>query len=88
MTTEELEARLSHFICAFEGLFDNDWDFTIGNLSDEFRDLFVSNDGTFLNPNVADEHNNWNNRGVLLDAYRDLIMVMKERGIYSVPNEG
>ncbi len=88
MTTEELEKRLTQFIFAFESVFDNDWEFTHTNLQDEFRHIFVSPSGTFLNPDVEDEGNNWGNRGALLDAYRDLIGAMKERGIYSELGEG
>ena len=51
-------------------VFDHDWDHTLGCLSDEYRQYFIDPDGTFLQPNVSDESNNWANRGAFLAAYR------------------
>ena len=43
---------------------------------------FIARGGTFLNPGVNDESNNWANRGHLLDVYRRLVAEMKKAGIY------
>jgi hypothetical protein len=82
MSNDTLEKQLSDFIFAFEGVFDNDWEFTQNNISPEHADLFIGKGGSFLNPLVSDEGNNWGNRGALLSAYRNLVETMKNRGIY------
>jgi len=56
-----------------------DWDYSAGCLSDEWRRFYIHPQGTFLEPFPAvegvpqeDESNNWANRGALLQAYRAL----------------
>jgi hypothetical protein len=83
MKDEELEKHIASFVNSFEVAFDNDWEFTHTNLQDEYRHLYVSPSGTFISPEVGDEYDNWANRGALLESYRDLVTLLKERGIYA-----
>ena len=55
------------FLADFENVFDHDWDLTKDRIGDAD---FVS--GTFINPGVSDESDNWANRGSLLASYRRL----------------
>ncbi|MDT7855091.1 hypothetical protein RQM47_00380 [Rubrivirga sp. S365] len=71
----EFEQALGAFASSFELVFDNDWDVTKDRIADEH---FVSPSGTFINPSVEDEHNNWANRGSLLADYRRLRELMDE----------
>jgi hypothetical protein len=74
----ELQKRLVSFVCQFEWVFDGEWkDYTMGNICDPG---FIRSDGTFLNPQVDDESNNWANRGSLLSAYRSLAEAMRQLG--------
>ena len=65
------------FLDAFELVFDADWQMTKDCLADPTH--LISNEGTFLNPQVADEANNWHNRGALLAAYRNLRKMVPRR---------
>ena len=68
--SEKLLRAYESFLGAFELVFDNDWEMTLGRIADPD---FISEKGTFLRPGVDDESNNWANRGALLAAYRELI---------------
>lgn len=72
MTESILKEKLEIFMKAFEMVFDSDWEQSKNSLRDDFNKLSIKSDGTFLNPKVADEYNNWISRGVLLNAYREL----------------
>lgn len=72
-----LEDAVAAFIQSFEIVFHNDWDFTADRCNDG---EYISDTGTFLAPEVADESNNWANRGNLLANYRSLKSLMKEQG--------
>jgi len=74
----ELEEVISKFITNFELVFDNDWEMTQSCIAN--GDL-IGNNGTFINPDVSDESNNWGNRGALLDIYRHLLEVMDKNSI-------
>ncbi|NET70453.1 MAG: hypothetical protein F6K62_05495 [Sphaerospermopsis sp. SIO1G2] len=74
----ELEEAISNFIISFEGVFDHDWDMTKNCITD---DCFIRDNGTFIQPGVSDESNNWWNRGSLLSAYRHLIEVLDKNNI-------
>lgn len=75
---DELQYRLTSFIHTVQLVFDLDWEFT----EDRIRNGgFVH--GTFLNPQVKDEENNWANRARLLESYRALVASMKKLGIPS-----
>ena len=64
------------FLSLFELVFNDDWEMTHGCITNP---LFISEHGTFLDPEVDDEGNNWANRGALLSAYRELKSRLKER---------
>lgn len=75
----ELKETLTKFIDAFEQVFDKDWAYTKENLGipgnsadDENSIPFISYNGTFINPEVDDETENWGHRAILLDQYRRL----------------
>ena len=72
---------VSDFIDHFELVFDNDWEYTLDNLSPDAVHCFIEKEGTFIHPGVDDESNNWGNRGSLLNAYRYLDELMKELGL-------
>lgn len=88
MTKEkELHDTATKFIRAFEQVFDEDWTYTKQNLGiwekpthldDENSIPFISNDGTFLNPKVDDETENWGHRAILLDQYRALKKLLSD----------
>jgi len=78
---------LKQFIEMFEEVFDKDWKYTKEMLGviDETDEQklnakafglgiipIISDDGTFLNPKVNDETEDWGNRGKLLYLYRKL----------------
>jgi hypothetical protein len=62
-SVRELEEAISSFITSFELVFDNDWEMTKSCITD---DCFIRENGTFIQPGVSDESNNWGNRGSLL----------------------
>lgn len=76
---EELNRLISNFLSAFEAIFDMDWAHTKGCLSD--NEFFISSNGTFINPNVDDEGNNWGNRPFLLNSYRELIAYIEKHEV-------
>jgi hypothetical protein len=73
---QELQVALTEFMDSFQLVFDQDWDKTEHSI----REGGYIN-GTFLNPEVEDESNNWWNRGSLLWKYRELHRLMNELGI-------
>jgi hypothetical protein len=73
---EELQERLTSFMENLKLVLDYDWEFTKGVINDPW---YIP--GTFLNPGVDDEGNNWANRGGLLESYRALVETMQELGI-------
>jgi hypothetical protein len=85
--SNELRETLEKFLNAFEQVFDKDWNYTKEQLgiieeSDEQKQnlmqpgletiYLISPDGTFLNPKVEDEMEDWGYRGMLLLEYRKL----------------
>lgn len=68
VVSEEFLNKAKNLVTLFELVLDQDWEMTKSCLNDE---LFLSKDGTFLNPKVEDESNNWANRGSLLASYRE-----------------
>jgi len=66
-----IEEELQDFLEHFESVFQNDWYVSKGCLQDA-DNIYISENGTFLNPQVDDESNNWANRGALLASYRRL----------------
>lgn len=74
----ELENALVSFMRSFECVFDQDWGCSQGNMTCPHM---INPKGTFLNPMVEDEENNWANRAGLLDDYRRLSALMLEYGV-------
>ena len=66
---DNLKNAVTRFLEAFEEVFDKDWEYTKGNIDVE---EYISPNGTFLNPKVDDEIEDWGNRGFLLHEYRQL----------------
>ncbi len=64
-----LKDAVTKFIKAFEQVFDEDWEYTKSNLNVED---YISPKGTFINPKVEDEIEDWGNRALLLKEYRRL----------------
>ncbi|MFA6150101.1 MAG: hypothetical protein WC716_02190 [Chitinophagaceae bacterium] len=92
MTTEQKQI-IREFIDAFEEVFDKDWNYTKESLGiiDQTEEqkqneieaglesfYFISPDGTFLNPKVEDETEDWGNRAYLLNRYRKLKNLLAE----------
>lgn len=84
---DKLKFAVEKFLKAFEMVFDKDWAYTKEKLGiiDETEEQAenaknaglesihtISPDGTFLNPNVDDESEDWGFRGELLSEYRKL----------------
>lgn len=89
---KNIEQNLIEFITLFEEVFDKDWKYSkemmgIHEQTDEQKrsaqemglesiDL-IAETGTFLNPKVADETEDWGHRGALLEKYRELKKLIK-----------
>jgi hypothetical protein len=72
-TNPELLMALRSFIDSFEVVFgESDWWLTKEAISGELAEYNIHPNGTFLEPGVEDESNNWANRGSLLASYRFL----------------
>lgn len=69
---QNIEAELRDFLEHFEWVFHNDWEMSRACLRDDNFKFYIEENGTFLNPQVDDESNNWANRGALLASYRRL----------------
>ncbi len=90
---QNLKISIQNFIKAFEEVFDKDWEYSkrmmgIYGQSEDQKMLdkklgleiidIISEEGTFLNPMVDDEIDDWGNRGNLLQQYRILKKILKE----------
>jgi hypothetical protein len=75
---EELLDAVVDFVEHFELVFDADWEVTQANIRNS--EFLISERGTFVEPGVEDEANNWGNRGSLLDSYRHLRALLDELG--------
>lgn len=73
-----LRERAEDLLCSLELVFHQDWAATACNLGmpEEHSSHTIAPGGTFLEPGVPDECNNWANRGSLLRAYRKLRAVV------------
>jgi hypothetical protein len=82
---KETLAVVREFVQSFEEVFGNDWKYTKSMLG--IHDLtpeqaaaeeagetipIISKDGTFIEPAVTDEIEDWGHRGRLLERYRRL----------------
>ena len=84
---DPLPAAVREFLEAFEAVFGSDWKYTqemLGIVNESPAraaaacDLnpeeipIIARDGTFLEPGIDDEIENWGHRGLLLERYRRL----------------
>lgn len=84
---KEIIDSIKKFVDSFEQVFDKDWNYTKEQLGihDETPEqkqnaadagleaiYTISPDGTFLNPKVVDETEDWGHRAKLLADYRQL----------------
>jgi hypothetical protein len=76
---QELTEAVADFAGSFELIFDEEWEHSKACLMEAGH--YIEPDGTFLNPGVADESNNWANRGSLLANYRRLKHLLEARGM-------
>lgn len=72
---------IKKFMESFEQVFDKDWDYTKEQLGvyeeteqqKQMEGIYIIDpNGTFLNPKVEDEIEDWGHRGNLLQEYRNL----------------
>ena len=75
---QELREAVKHFVGMFELVFDNDWEMSKLCLDEDNRQYYIQDNGTFINPRVEDEYNNWSNRGHLLKSYRTLKAILDD----------
>lgn len=76
---KDLFRLISDFLSAYYAIFEMDWEHTKTCL--ENPEYFISSSGTFINPRVNDEGNNWGNRPMLLNAYRKLVEYIESNDI-------
>jgi len=69
-----MEGAVGRFLTEFELVFHADWEMSRGCLLEA---NYIHPNGTFLEPMVDDESNNWANRGALLEDWRELRRAMK-----------
>lgn len=82
----ELTTALSEFTWAFEQVFHHDWAYARAMLLP--ANGMIAPDGTFLEPRVEDEVDDWGYRAMLLQRYRKLRALMEARGITPVRGFG
>ena len=75
---KELVEAIAEFVGAFETVFRYDWPYTRIMIGDE------ADGASFIEPGLADEGEDWGCRGALLEKYRQLVCVLKQRGIEPV----
>jgi hypothetical protein len=68
-TMDDNEQVLQVFLDLFYLVFHDEWEYTRDRCTDP---LFIAPAGTFVEPRVDDDSNNWANRGALLWAWRRL----------------
>jgi hypothetical protein len=79
--SHQLNSLVSNFLTMFNSVFEDDWDHTLLSLDPEWVRQYIAPNATFINPNVADEENNWGNRAGLLSSYRALVSFIVENDI-------
>lgn len=82
LTPPPLLESIREFMHSFEAVFHVDWD-TTRTVIEAADETLISPHGSFLAPQVADESNNWANRGSLLARYRALLAALEREGIYA-----
>ena len=76
---KELNQLISSFLTSFHIVFDVDWDHTEACIKGS--QFYIGPFDSFINPGVADEDNNWANRGALLRSYRELVKYIKTNSL-------
>lgn len=76
---QELELAISNFVSSFELVFDKDWENSKNCIANS--KYLIEDGGTFINPGVDNESNNWANRGSLLADYWHLVELLDRQGI-------
>jgi hypothetical protein len=78
----ELAQSAGRFIEVFRHVFHYDWEHTRLALK-AFR-FYSDGIGTFITPGLEndEESYNWQARGLLLDAFRELSELLRERGLH------
>jgi hypothetical protein len=77
MNTDDFETAVAEFVWAVEEVFHRDWAYT----ESMFQEV---GDGTFLEPHVEDEAEDWGNRAFFLERFRILRSIMKKLGIQPI----
>jgi hypothetical protein len=80
----DLKIALSEFAWAFEQVFHHDWAYTDDMLLP--ANGMIAAGGTFLEPGVEDESEDWGHRAMLLARYRTLLAPMKSLGLVPAKN--
>lgn len=89
---DELRKAVLEFVADFEEVFDKDWEYTKENLgiyetkeqkkyrleNPDEEYFWIHPEGTFINPRVQDEIEDWGHRGGLLQTYRKLKKLLSE----------
>lgn len=85
-TDAALERAVIEFVESFEAVFHYDWSYTCMGLGIDGPASNEVNKRTFLEPGLtaADEFEDWGNRGRLLQTYRKLASVLRQRGFLPV----
>lgn len=78
-THQELNNLISNFLTSFDLVFNLDWEHS--KICLEECSYFIEPTGTFVDPGVEDEENNWSNRGILLKNYRELVKYIRANKI-------
>lgn len=78
-THQEFNNLISNFLGSFDLVFNLDWEHS--KICLEECSYFIEPTGTFVDPGVEDEENNWSNRGILLKNYRELIKYIRANKI-------
>lgn len=94
--TEEIVRASRDFVASFEAVFGDDWQYTkeMLGIREETPEQaavlrtmgletieIISKGGSFLEPRVEDETEDWGNRAELLQRYRQLKRLLEESGI-------
>ncbi|WP_435262669.1 hypothetical protein [Tenacibaculum sp. nBUS_03] len=90
---DKTKNTVEQFLGLFEEVFDRDWKYSkeMMGIYDETEEQksnakemglesidIIADDGTFLNPKVEDETEDWGYRGALLEKYRELKVLLKQ----------
>lgn len=86
MEDREIGSALAEFMWAFEMVFHHDWDYAQTMLWSVNE--MIGEGGTFLEPRVRNEWEDWTHRGMLLARHRRLVALMEARGISPVRDAG